>query len=124
MRTNIFITSFIFLFILMQPVYASEQEIASKRFYTLTQEIRCLVCQNQNIADSNAPLAKDLRAKVYRMVLANQSDAEIKDYLVKRYGEFILLKPRLSAKTFLLWAAPFLGLALILVLLFYVMIKK
>lgn len=79
------------------------------RFQLLTQEIRCVVCQNQSIADSNAPLAKDLREKIYRMILEKKSDDEIKNYLVKRYGEFILFKPRLNASTLILWLFPLLG---------------
>jgi cytochrome c-type biogenesis protein CcmH len=91
----------------------------SERYETLTKEIRCLVCQNQNIADSNAPLATDLKHKVYALVLLHTSDNEIKEYLVKRYGEFILLKPRLNKSTLLLWALPFvmLGGALLILLL-------
>lgn len=83
----------------------------SDRFLALTGEIRCVVCQGQNIADSNAPLAKDLREKVYRMVLDKKTDAEIKDYMVKRYGEFILLQPRFNSLTSILWLFPLIGLA-------------
>jgi len=86
----------------------------ASRFQQLTKEIRCVVCQNQNIADSNAPLANDLREKVYQMVLEKKSNKEIKEYLVKRYGEFILLQPRLNKLTFFLWVFPFLALAGIL----------
>lgn len=82
----------------------------SSRYHVLTQEIRCLVCQNQNIADSNAPLANDLRDKVYQMVLAQKSNDEIKSYMVKRYGEFILLNPRFNPTTALLWGFPLIGL--------------
>ncbi|OGT60220.1 MAG: hypothetical protein A3E85_01705 [Gammaproteobacteria bacterium RIFCSPHIGHO2_12_FULL_45_12] len=82
---------------------------AAQRFQALTKEIRCVVCQNQNIADSNAPLANDLRDKVYQMVKANLSDHDIKEYMVKRYGEFILLRPRLSKLTAPLWLLPLLG---------------
>ena len=86
----------------------------SKRFQSLTKEIRCVVCQNQNIADSNAPLANDLRQKVYQMVKDQQTDKEIKEYLVKRYGEFILLEPRWNHLTWFLWLFPFLGMTLAL----------
>jgi cytochrome c-type biogenesis protein CcmH len=89
----------------------------ANRFYTLIKEIRCVVCQNQTIADSNAPLANDLREKVYQLVNAKKSNEEIKDYLVKRYGEFILLKPRFNKLTFILWAFPFIGLTCILLFL-------
>jgi len=88
--------------------FSSEKE--TKRFVTLTQEIRCVVCQNQNISSSNAPLATDLREKVYRMIVEKKSDAEIKTYLVKRYGEFILFEPPFNSLTLLLWLFPFIGL--------------
>lgn len=81
-----------------------------QRFFNLTKEIRCVVCQNQSIADSNAPLANDLRNKVQQMVIANKSDTEIKEYLVQRYGEFILMKPRLNENTLLLWFFPILAI--------------
>ncbi len=88
-----------------------------KRFQALTKEIRCVVCQNQTIADSSAPLANDLREKVYKMVNEKKSNEEIKDYLVKRYGEFILMQPRFNKLTFILWAFPFIGLACLLLFL-------
>ena len=90
----------------------------TKRFEILTKEIRCVVCQNQNIADSNAPLAKDLRAKIYYMMNDKKSDEEIKDYLVKRYGEFILLRPRLNQTTAILWTFPFAIMIIIFIFLF------
>lgn len=96
----------------IEETYPFQSALASERFKTLTENIRCVVCQNQNIADSNAPLANDLRAKVYEMVLADKSDKQIEDYLVQRYGEFILLKPRLSPNTLLLWLFPLLGLSI------------
>lgn len=84
--------------------------VDEQRFINLTKEVRCVVCQNQSIADSNAPLANDLRTKIQQMVLEQKSDVEIKNFLVKRYGEFILLRPRLNAATLLLWSFPFMGL--------------
>src|SRR3990167_7209638 len=74
----------------------------ARRFSTLTDETRCVVCQFQNIADSNAPLAGSIREKIYRLIQEKKSDEEIKDYLVKRYGEVILLKPRFNSMTLLL----------------------
>lgn len=88
------------------------------RFDGLTKEIRCVVCQNQSIADSNAPLAKDLRLKIYNMVTEKKSDTDIENYLVQRYGDFILLKPRLNKLTAFLWIFPFAGLSLIFLFLF------
>lgn len=78
----------------------------------LSRELRCLVCQNQSIEDSNAPLARDLRRIVRERVVAGDSDRAVLDYLVQRYGEWVLLKPRLNAQTLLLWFGPVLLLLL------------
>lgn len=76
-------------------------------FYeTITAEVRCLVCQNQTIANSTAPLAADLRREIRRMIEDGQSESEIKDFLVARYGDFILYKPRFQSWTLLLWIGP------------------
>ncbi len=77
------------------------------RARALSTNLRCLVCQNQSIDDSNAPLAKDLRVIVRERLTAGDSDAQVMDYLVSRYGDFILLSPPLKAGTILLWASPF-----------------
>jgi cytochrome c-type biogenesis protein CcmH len=77
------------------------------RARAISAELRCLVCQNQSIDDSDAPLAKDLRTLVREQLTQGKSDAEIMDFVVARYGEFVLLKPRLTAGTILLWATPF-----------------
>jgi cytochrome c-type biogenesis protein CcmH len=82
------------------------------RYEHLTNELRCLVCQNQTIADSNASLAGDLRREVREMIARGDSDADIKRFLTARYGDFVLYDPPLSARTVLLWAAP--GLLLLL----------
>src|SRR5438477_3151938 len=92
-----------------QNLYDFSSPVDTQRFQSLTQEIRCVVCQSQSIADSNAPLAKDLRNKVYEMVLEKKSNEEIKNYLAKRYGEFILLRPRLNKLTVALWVFPVLA---------------
>lgn len=128
------VTRVIFLIFLMfftsaalainQDPYPLTSSVDALRFQTLTKEIRCVVCQNQNIADSNAPLANDLRDKVYQMVLANQSNDEIKDYLVKRYGEFILLQPRFNKLTVALWAFPLIGFAFIFFMLYRFLQKQ
>ncbi|HET7718180.1 MAG TPA: cytochrome c-type biogenesis protein [Bauldia sp.] len=76
------------------------------RARALSAELRCMVCQNQSIDDSDAPLAHDLRVLLRERIAAGDSDAQVMDFLVARYGEFILLKPRFSAETALLWAAP------------------
>jgi cytochrome c-type biogenesis protein CcmH len=78
------------------------------RARALSAELRCLVCQNQSIDDSNAPLAKDLRVLVREQITAGKSDREVITYVVARYGEFVLLRPRLTWSTALLWLAPLL----------------
>ena len=77
----------------------------------LSQELRCMVCQNQSIDDSEAPLAHDLRVLVRDRLKEGDSDAQVLDFLVARYGEFVLLKPRLELRTLLLWGLPPLALA-------------
>lgn len=111
------------IFMLASYSYANQEPYQftiaeTKRFESLTKEIRCLVCQNQSLADSNAPLANDLRDKIHKMILEKKSNAAIKQYLVKRYGEYILLNPSLNKMTVLLWSFPFLGIMLVFVLLF------
>ena len=76
------------------------------RYEHIAKELRCLVCQNQTIADSNAPLAADLRQEVREMLIAGKTDDEIQNFMVERYGDWILYRPRLSTQTLLLWAAP------------------
>ena len=76
-------------------------------FVQLTKELRCLVCQNQNLADSNADLAKDLRDKTYEMVKQGKSHAEITEYMIARYGDFVMYRPPVKSSTFLLWLGPF-----------------
>lgn len=77
------------------------------RYRTLIHEMRCLVCQNQTIADSNAELAADLRKQVHERIVAGESDADIRRYVTDRYGDFVLYKPPLSPRTLLLWIGPF-----------------
>jgi cytochrome c-type biogenesis protein CcmH len=76
------------------------------RYFNLIDKLRCLVCQNQNLADSNAELAKDLRDKTYEMIVSGRTDEEITDFMVGRYGEFVLYEPPLNIHTLLLWFAP------------------
>ncbi len=76
------------------------------RARTLSAELRCMVCQNQSIDDSNADLAKDLRLLVRERIADGDSDEQVLNYIVSRYGEFVLLKPRFSLRTLLLWGAP------------------
>jgi cytochrome c-type biogenesis protein CcmH len=89
-----------------------------ERYKTLTYELRCLVCQNQNLADSDADLAADLRREVYRMIREGKSNEDVVDFMVARYGDFVLYRPPLKAKTVALWAAPFvLGIGGVMLLL-------
>jgi cytochrome c-type biogenesis protein CcmH len=98
---------------LLGPAYALSPDELLKdpalesRARAISAELRCLVCQNQSIDDSDAPLAKDLRTLVREQLTQGKSDAEIMEFVVARYGEFVLLKPRLTAGTILLWATPF-----------------
>ena len=93
-------------------LYPLESEKQTAQFNHLLHELRCLVCQNQDLADSNAPLAKDLRDEVYHLVQSGKSDYEIVQYLTARYGDFILFKPPVKSITALLWFGPVLFLIL------------
>jgi cytochrome c-type biogenesis protein CcmH len=106
------------LLALAAPVEAGEAAPAAadpaleKRVMALAEELRCLVCQNQTLADSNAPLAEDLRNQVRERMREGKSDREVVDFLVERYGDFVLYRPPFKATTLLLWLGPFLLLAL------------
>jgi cytochrome c-type biogenesis protein CcmH len=82
-------------------------EALDMRLKALEQDLRCLVCQNQTLAESNAPLAEDLRKEIREQALAGKSDDEIRAYLVARYGDFVLYKPPVEPVTYLLWFGPF-----------------
>ena len=88
-----------------------DNEDQQLRFNALTEELRCLVCQNQNLADSDAPLAHDLRNEIFEMMNAGRSDGEIKQFLVERYGDFVLYRPPVKGNTLVLWLAPAILLA-------------
>jgi cytochrome c-type biogenesis protein CcmH len=94
-----------------------QTEAQSATYHTLVEELRCLVCQNNNLADSNAPLAKDLRHKVYNMVVEGQSREDVIDFMIARYGDFVLYKPRFEGLKIILWLLPFMLLILGLLLL-------
>jgi len=89
------------------------------RFTQLTTELRCLVCQNQNLADSDAELAHDLREEIYEMMMAGQSNEQIKTFLVDRYGDFVLYRPEVKANTLALWLMPGILLVLGAIVLFF-----
>jgi len=82
------------------------------QYQRLTEELRCPKCQNQNIADSNAPIAKDLRNEVHRLILEGDDEDQIVDFMVQRYGNFVVYKPKFDASTYLLWLGPA-GIALL-----------
>jgi len=90
---------------------AAADPALEQRVMTLASELRCLVCQNQTLADSNAPLAEDLRNQVREKMRQGTSDSEIVDYMVARYGDFVLYRPPLKLTTLLLWFGPLLLLA-------------
>ena len=92
-------------------------ESERQRYLYFTRELRCPKCQNQNLADSAAPIAADLREEVYRLLQEGRTDAEIVDFMVTRYGDYVLYKPPLDQKTWLLWGAPavLLGLGLLVI---------
>ncbi len=104
------------------PVEFSNPEM-QQRYYELIDEIRCLVCQNQSLADSHADLAQDLRNEIYNKVLAGEQDEQIVAFLVERYGDFVLYRPPLTKNTWLLWFGPFLFM-LIGIVFAIILIKK
>ena len=89
-----------------------DDPVLQARYEHVSRELRCLVCQNQTIADSDAMLAKDLRREVREMISAGKTDAEIREFMLARYGDFVLYRPRVTAVTFLLWAGPVIMLLL------------
>ena len=95
----------------VQPDEIMPDAAKEARARDLSRELRCMVCQNQSIDDSDAPLARDLRLLVRERITAGDSDTQVMDFLVARYGEFVLLKPRFAQRTWLLWLVPPLMLA-------------
>ena len=113
MMRSITLSSLLVFMLISLPVQARiaaydfetpDQEAA---YQDLVNELRCLVCQNQNIADSNAELAQDLKRKTYEMVMQGKSKKEIADFMVQRYGDFVLYRPPVTNTTLLLWSGPF-----------------
>jgi cytochrome c-type biogenesis protein CcmH len=85
----------------------AEDPAVEKRLVNIAEELRCLVCQNESLAGSQADLAKDLREEVRGLIKSGKSDDEVKDFLVSRYGDFVLYRPQVKPATYLLWAGPF-----------------
>ena len=91
---------------LAQEPLVFDDAAQEERYNALTLELRCTVCQNQSLADSDAPLAQDLRAEIYEMMMAGRSDDEIKTFMIERYGDFVLYRPPMQGNTIALWALP------------------
>ncbi|PRX10459.1 UNVERIFIED_ORG: cytochrome c-type biogenesis protein CcmH [Martelella mediterranea] len=111
MRFRVFVIALLLLLPLATARAVTPDEVLDDpaleaRARAISAQLRCMVCQNQSIDDSNADLARDLRLLVRARLVDGDSDEEVLDYVVSRYGEFVLLKPRLSPKTWLLWGAP------------------
>lgn len=87
-------------------VYTFDNKEQEKAYQSLIEDLRCLVCQNQNISESNAELAKDMRRKTYEMVKQDKSEKEISQFMVTRYGDFVLYRPPFEPMTWLLWFGP------------------
>ncbi len=104
--------------------YEFESTQMEADYYRLVRELRCLVCQNQNLAGSNADLAKDLRRQTYEMLTQGNTPDQVVQYMIDRYGDFVLYRPRLKRDTLLLWFGPFVMLVLVLWLVIRAMRKK
>jgi len=103
--------------------YEFSNPAQESRYQDMIAQLRCLVCQNQNLADSNAELARDLRARTYEMINAGASDEDIVDFMIARYGDFVLYKPPLRLRTTLLWGGPF-ALLLIALIVFFFTVRR
>ena len=101
-----------------QVVYEFEDSLQEKRFYSLISEIRCPKCTSGSIASSDAPVSRDLKNKVYELVLDGSTDKEIKTYVSERFGDFSDYRPALEGSNYLLWFGPFMFLGLMLVIFF------
>lgn len=125
MKFGLLVRAFLLLSVLLaasvqasQGLYGFETAEQEARFRVLTSELRCPKCQNQAIGDSDAEIAQDMRQQVAQMILQGDSNREIVDFFIVRYGEFVTYHPRLTPQTLLLWAAPLtvLGIGLLLVI--------
>ena len=121
--------SLILLFGLLTPAHAAieayqfQDEATEALYKDLIKELRCLVCQNQNLADSDADLAKDLRQQTYEMLQQGKGRKEIIEYMVNRYGDFVLYRPPVKSNTLILWVGPFI-LVLVVLLIVIIKVKK
>ena len=110
MRTLLFCWSLLFasfsLAVIEGHKYPFDNQQDTERFNQLAEDLRCPKCQNQNLADSNAPVARDMRDKVYELLQQGKTDQEVVGYMVDRYGDFVRYKPPMNTSTFLLWFGP------------------
>jgi len=104
--------------------YVFTDEVTEIRYKSLVKELRCPKCQNQNLADSNSPIAADLRREVYELLQQGKSDGEIVDFMVKRYGEFVLYRPKVSSLTYVLWFGPAILLLIGVIIVVFILRKK
>lgn len=104
--------------------YEFKDEVTKIRFNDLTKELRCPKCQNQNLADSNSPIAADLRREVYDLLEQGKADSEIVNFMVARYGDFVLYRPRVNSLTYILWFGPALLLLLGVIVVVMIIRKK
>lgn len=104
--------------------YEFQDEVTKIRFNALTKELRCPKCQNQNLADSNSPIAADLRREVYDLLQQGKADIEIVNFMVARYGDFVLYRPRVNSLTYILWFGPGVLLFIGVVVMVMVLRKK
>ena len=127
---NLLLVFFLFLIIDIQPLYTVEpNEIISNPIYEtrardLSKGIRCLVCQNQSIDDSDSDLAKDLRKIIRKKIIQGETDNEITQYLVDKYGNFILMKPPLYQDTYILWISPLLLMIVGITIMYFTLKRK
>lgn len=104
--------------------YEFSDEVTKVRYQALVKELRCPKCQNQNLADSNSQIAIDLREQVYLMLNEGKADSEIVNFMVERYGDFVLYRPKVSSLTYILWYGPFVLLLLGIFVMIFVLRKK
>ncbi len=109
---------------LATDTYVFTDEVTETRYKALVKELRCPKCQNQNLADSNSPIAADLRREVYELLQQGKADSEIVDFMVKRYGDFVLYRPKVSSLTYVLWFGPAILLLIGVIIVVFILRKK
>ena len=121
---TLFVSAFSFTTTSFAQDQVSDSPAVEARLKKLSTELRCLVCQNSTLADSDAPLAQDLRNEIRKLIEAGKTDEEVVAYLVARYGDFVTFRPPVNAATALLWFGPFLMLVIGLITLIIVLKKR